>query len=84
MSFTTILFYYIGQTPPKTCSGEISGTENPSEQKHKFNLKNSNDADIYDLIKVGQGYSNKNPKHHYGYININSLRNKIKFKGCSC
>ena len=58
----------------KVCSEERYGTENVSDQNHDFNLTSSNQVDINDLVKMREVYS-KN--RILGYLNINSLSNKI-------
>ena len=50
------------------------GIENVSDQKDDFHLANSNQIDTKDPVKMREVYS-KNPI--LGYVNINSLRNKI-------
>ena len=45
-----------------------------SDQKHDFHLTNSNQVDINENVKMREVYS-KNPA--LGYLNTNSLRNKI-------
>ena len=58
----------------KVCSEEKYLTKNVSDQKHDFHLTNSNQVDIYDLVKMREVYS-KNPT--LAYLSINFLRNKI-------